>query len=73
MKAARRGEAAYPVPEVGERIVSLSPVKWEFDLIEQKRWTRCSPTEKGFVQGAMNAALNEIEARRAKPNGTERP
>lgn len=73
MKSKRVG-ATYATPfHVSENIVPLSQQRWEFTLIDPQRWASCSETEKGFVQGAMNAALSEIESRRAKLNGTDSP
>lgn len=41
---------------------------WPMQFVDQKRWESCSAAERGYVESAMNRAIEECETRRrSKP------
>ena len=39
---------------------------WPFDRVDRSRWDDCNDVDRGYLQSAMNRALDECEAERAK-------
>ena len=53
--SARKIEAAYGLP------VGWMDNDWPFVLVSQSRWEALDATGQGYVQSAMNRAIDEIE------------
>jgi len=41
---------------------------WPFPRVDRARWDACDDTDRGYVQSAMNRALDECEALRTRPH-----
>ena len=40
---------------------------WPFQFVDQARWMSASQAERGYIEAAINRALDECEAARRKP------
>lgn len=47
-------------------------VAWPFQKVRQSRWEACSDEDRGYVQHAINRALDECEASRRSTNEKQR-
>ncbi len=45
---------------------------WPFPRVDRARWLACGPEDRGYVQAAINRALDECEASRDSPAGKQR-
>lgn len=43
--------------------------EWPFTRVSKHRWDACGPEDRGYVQAAINRALDECEASRSKHQG----
>lgn len=43
----------------------LDEPEWPFRLVQRARWDQCDVEERGYVQMAMNRALDDCEQKRA--------
>ena len=41
---------------------------WPFARVRRARWDACDDGDRGYIQAAMNKALDECEAARRKPS-----
>lgn len=41
---------------------------WPLPMVERSRWDRCNEQERGYIQGAVNRALDDVETQRATAN-----
>ena len=55
--ATGRGSIENPYPSM----------EWPFPRVSQARWAECDQEDRGYVQAAINRALDECEAARRKP------
>lgn len=45
---------------------------WPFDRVRRARWDACDDADRGYVQGAVNKALEECELNRAQAEPEKR-
>ncbi len=58
-----RDLTGYALREVAE------PETWPFRRVRRERWDRCGDEDRGYVQAAINRALDECEAMRTGSPG----
>ena len=46
---------------------------WPFPRVARARWDACDDTDRGYVQAAVNKALDECEAARPFPTSEKAP
>ena len=52
---------------------AMDDLDWPFRKVDRRRWDVCDDEERGYVQSAMNRALDELDAIRANRHRAPEP